>query len=168
MCIYVDTKCYVFMCMYMPAMLLQLCLTLWDSKDCMQTSSSSVQGILQARILEWVAMPFSRDLPNPGIEPEFLTSPGFFTTSATWGTHLCVCMLAQKVKNPPAMQETWVRSLSWEDHGNSCPHQLLILWLIQQLRFWDLGWTLRSQWEECCWLSLGPGCGTDELGSTST
>ena len=54
------------------------------------------------------------------------------------------------------------------EHGNSCPHQLLILWLIQQLRFWDLGWTLRSQWEECCWLSLGPGCGTDELGSTST
>ena len=26
-------------------------------------------GILQARILEWVAFPFSRDLPNPGIEP---------------------------------------------------------------------------------------------------
>ena len=26
-------------------------------------------GILQARILEWVAMPFSRDLPNLGIEP---------------------------------------------------------------------------------------------------
>ena len=28
-----------------------------------------VHGILQARILEWVAFPFSRDLPNPGIEP---------------------------------------------------------------------------------------------------
>ena len=26
-------------------------------------------GILQARILEWVAMPFSRDVPNSGIEP---------------------------------------------------------------------------------------------------
>ena len=26
-------------------------------------------GILQARILEWVAVPASRDLPNPGIEP---------------------------------------------------------------------------------------------------
>ena len=25
-------------------------------------------GILQARILEWVVFPFSRDLPNPGIE----------------------------------------------------------------------------------------------------
>ena len=29
-------------------------------------------GILQARILEWVAIPFSRDLPDPGLEP---TSP---------------------------------------------------------------------------------------------
>ena len=28
-----------------------------------------VHGILQARILEWVAFPYSRDLPNPGIEP---------------------------------------------------------------------------------------------------
>ena len=30
---------------------------------------SSVYGILQARILEWVASPFSGDLPDPGIEP---------------------------------------------------------------------------------------------------
>jgi len=29
---------------------------------------SSAHGIFQTRILEWVAMPFSRDLPNPGIE----------------------------------------------------------------------------------------------------
>ena len=26
-------------------------------------------GVLQARILEWVAISFSRDLPDPGIEP---------------------------------------------------------------------------------------------------
>ena len=30
-------------------------------------------GFFQARILEWVAIPFSRDLPDPGIEP---VSPG--------------------------------------------------------------------------------------------
>ena len=30
-------------------------------------------GILQARILEWVAMPSSRDLPNRGIKPRSLT-----------------------------------------------------------------------------------------------
>ena len=32
---------------------------------------SSAHGILQEKILEWVAIPFSRDLPNPGIEPGF-------------------------------------------------------------------------------------------------
>ena len=30
-------------------------------------------GILQARILEWVAIPFSRDLPKLGVEPGFPT-----------------------------------------------------------------------------------------------
>ena len=35
---------------------------------------SSVHGILQARILEWVAMPPPGDLPNPGIKPVSLTS----------------------------------------------------------------------------------------------
>ena len=32
------------------------------------TMGYTVHGILQARILEWAAFPFSRDLPNPGIE----------------------------------------------------------------------------------------------------
>jgi len=32
-------------------------------------SDSPVHGILQARILEWVAGSFSRESPNPGIEP---------------------------------------------------------------------------------------------------
>ena len=31
----------------------------------------TVHGILQGRILEWVASPFSRGLPKPGIEPRF-------------------------------------------------------------------------------------------------
>ena len=30
-----------------------------------------VHGILQARILDWVAFLFPGDLPNPGIEPRF-------------------------------------------------------------------------------------------------
>ena len=33
----------------------------------------TVHGILQARILEWVTFPFSRDLPNLEIEPRSLT-----------------------------------------------------------------------------------------------
>ena len=30
----------------------------------------TVHGILQARILEWVAIPSPGDRPNPGIEPK--------------------------------------------------------------------------------------------------
>ena len=36
--------------------------------DC-SLPGSSVHGIFQARVLEWVAISFSRDLPDPGIEP---------------------------------------------------------------------------------------------------
>ena len=47
----------------------QLCLTLCDSMNC-SPPGSSVHGILQARILEWVAMPSPGNHPNPGIELE--------------------------------------------------------------------------------------------------
>jgi len=45
----------------------QSCLTLCNPMDYSQAPLS--MGILQARILEWVAISFTRDLPNPGIEP---------------------------------------------------------------------------------------------------
>ena len=48
----------------MHAKLIQLCLTLCDSNDC-SLPGSSVCGILQARILEWVAMHFSRGSSQP-------------------------------------------------------------------------------------------------------
>ena len=46
----------------------QSCPTLYDPRD-YSPPGPSVHGILQARIMEWVAISFSRDLPNPGIEP---------------------------------------------------------------------------------------------------
>jgi len=45
-----------------------LCPTFCDRTDCSQPGSS-VHGILQARILEWVAIPFSRGYSDPRIEP---------------------------------------------------------------------------------------------------
>ena len=42
----------------------QSCPTLCDTMDC-SPSGSSVHGILQARILEWVAVPFSRGSSQP-------------------------------------------------------------------------------------------------------
>ena len=43
---------------------LQLCPTLWDPMDC-SPPGSSVHGILQARILEWVAISSSRGSSRP-------------------------------------------------------------------------------------------------------
>ena len=50
---------------------LQLCPTLCSSMDC-SLPGSSVHGILQARILEWITMPSSRDLPDPGMNTHLL------------------------------------------------------------------------------------------------
>ena len=44
----------------------QSCLTLCDPKDC-SLPSSSVHGILQARVLEWVAISFSRRSSRPRV-----------------------------------------------------------------------------------------------------
>ena len=60
--------------------------TLCDSMDC-KLSGPSVLGILQARILKWVAMPSSRGSSQPRVQT-CLKSPAlagrFFTTSAAW------------------------------------------------------------------------------------
>ena len=42
----------------------QSCLTLCNAMDCI-SPGSSVHGILQARIMEWVAIPFSRGSSQP-------------------------------------------------------------------------------------------------------
>ena len=64
----------------MKMLVAQSCLTLYDPLGCSQ-SDSSVCGVLQARILEWVAIPSPGDLPNPGIDPGSPTLPAysFFT-----------------------------------------------------------------------------------------
>ena len=88
----------------MYSLVTPLCPTLCNPIDC-SPSGSSVHGISQLRILEWVAMPFSKgDLSDPGIDPHSLMSPAlagrFFTTSTTWEegpeswsniTSECVC-----------------------------------------------------------------------------
>ena len=51
----------------MCAQLLQQCLTLCSPMDC-RPPGSSVHGILQARILQWVPFLSPGDLPDPGIK----------------------------------------------------------------------------------------------------
>ena len=75
----------------MLAKLLQSCPTLCNAMDS-SLPGSSVPGILQARILEWVGRPTSKDLPDPVIKPASLMSPElagrFFTISATWESQI--------------------------------------------------------------------------------
>ena len=59
-----------------PRSPVQLC----DPLDC-SPSGSSVHGVLQARILEWVAIPFSRDIPDSGIKVAYPVSPALQTDS---------------------------------------------------------------------------------------
>ena len=94
---------------------------------------SSVHGIFQARILEWIAMPSSRGSSQPRDKTCFsyvcisMSAGGFFTTSNTYYSTPVLdlfdslessewaSLMAQLVKNLPAMQETWVQFLDWED-----------------------------------------------------
>ena len=55
------------LCGYVRVLVAQLCLTLYGPVDC-SPPVSSVHGILQERILEWVAFPSPGDIHDPGIE----------------------------------------------------------------------------------------------------
>ena len=59
----IHTRTCVCVCMRFCA---QLCLTVCDPMYC-SPPGSSVHGISQARILEWVAMPFSRESSRPRV-----------------------------------------------------------------------------------------------------
>ena len=63
----------------------QSCPTLCDPVDC-SLPRSSVHGIFQARLVEWIAISFPGDLPNPGIEPGSSTLEADALTSEPPGT----------------------------------------------------------------------------------
>ena len=65
---------------------LQSCRTLCNPTD-HSPPGSSVHGIVQARILEWLPWPSLGDLPDSGIESVALKSPALApgsSTSTTW------------------------------------------------------------------------------------
>ena len=67
--------CYTFLLLFSPKVAFDSC----KPMDC-SLSGFSVHGISKT-ILEWVAISFSRDLPNPGIKPASAALVGrFFTT----------------------------------------------------------------------------------------
>ena len=83
-----ETSCPKYTCLC--AQSLRSCPTLCDTLDC-SPPGSSVHGILQSRILEWVAMPWSRVSSQPRdwtcISCISCIAGGFFTAAPkyTWG-----------------------------------------------------------------------------------
>ena len=72
-------KSYTFLCVSFT----QSCLTLCDPTDC-SPPDSSVCGTFQARILQWVAMPFSRGSSQPRDRTRVSHIAGRFLT--LWAT----------------------------------------------------------------------------------
>ena len=54
---------------------------------------------------------------------------------------LWTSLVAQLVKIPPAVQETWVRSLSWEDplEKGKATHSSILAWRIPWTVVWSMG-----------------------------
>ena len=71
----------------------QSCLTLWDPMDC-SPPGSSVQGISQARILEWGAISFSKWSSQPRDDTHIsCITGGFFTCWAIGETFILLIHL---------------------------------------------------------------------------
>ena len=109
--------------------------TLCNPMDC-NPPDSSVRGILQARILEWVAMPFSRESswPRqlfPDQNPHYQEIKIYYNSVSVFGSplllsdlslhpkHFGASLVAVTVENLPAMQETqmlfslWIGKIPW-------------------------------------------------------
>ena len=113
-------------------------------------------GFSRQEYWSWLPFPPPGGLPNPGVKPTSLASPAlagrFFNLPGSipgserspgeWIGYTLQCswasLVAQLVKNPPAMQETWVQSLGWEDpleKGKATPSSTLA---------WRIPWTVRG------------------------
>ena len=87
----------------------QSCQTICDPMDC------SVHGILQTRILEWVAVPFSRGSSQPRQRTQVSCIAGGFFTS--WPTREALNMNTENLDNLTYWKNYWVSR--WISHWNS-------------------------------------------------
>ena len=84
---------------YVVVLVTQSCPTLCDPMD-YSTSGSSVHGILQARILQWVAIPFSRGSSQHGEQTCVSCVAGRFFTIWTDREALCLFKKNKKLSIP--------------------------------------------------------------------
>ena len=98
------------------------CLTLCDPMD------YAVHGILQARILEWVAFPFSRGIiPTQGSNPGLLHCRRILYQLSHQGSPTCQ---ESKLNLPPYTKRRWWmgRNSAQKQQAKSAVHSLLSVW----------------------------------------
>ena len=83
------------LCVCVYVLVAQSCSTLNNPMDC-SPPATSVHRLLQATTLGWVAMPFSRGFPDPGLNPDFPYCSKFFTIWATRGSLTVVTYLTNR------------------------------------------------------------------------
>ena len=82
---------YIYIYMKVKMLVVQSYPNLCNPMDC-SLPGSSVLGILQARILEWVNIPFSRGSSSPRDQTWVSRITGrFFTIWVTRKAHICMC-----------------------------------------------------------------------------
>ena len=109
----------------------KLCVTLCDPMD-YSVPCSSVHGILQSRILEWIVIPSLGVLPDPGIEPTSPTLAGYFTAQPL-GKPVRHIRMPRYSKSPLPKEGLWVRRVPW---GLSGTRLVYIAILMSGLRFY--------------------------------
>ena len=104
---------------------LQLCLTLCDPMDVTHQAPLSM-GFSKQEYWSGLPCPPPGGLPDPGIK---LAS--HVSCIGRWVLYQA-SLVAQRVKKPPAMQETWVQSLCWEDplEKGKATHASILAWRI--------------------------------------
>ena len=139
---------------------------LWPQKESVACHAPLPMGFPRQKYWSRLQFPSPGDLPDPEVEP---TSPAlagrFFTTGATWGTHLYIRFL-----HTPFLKEKERITLKCESHS-SVRHPLFpVLRPIRQILLYsvrsshqrwaqlDLSQKIsplkRREWEKCCNLTV--------------
>ena len=114
-------------------------------------SGGSSRAVVCGLLLRWLLCCRSRILGCVGFNSCGSQTPEHRLTIVTHGLHCSsacgifldqASLVAQLVKNPPAMWETWVRALGWEDplEKGKATHPSILAWRIP----WTV-WSIGSQ-----------------------
>ena len=97
----------------------QSCPTLCDPMDC-SPSGSSIHGILQARILQWLSFLSPGDLPNPGVEPRSPALQADALTSEPPGKlpKIVLFIVGESQKFLKQLTRDWLKYIC---DGSTCP-----------------------------------------------